>query len=171
MINAAVPKDLNKIKSNALLHKIAAPSGYLSASTKGQQATLKAIKSEWEDIADELDPKRRQSIDVWHRNITVMNEMDDKADVREGISETKGVRRSANEEFKASLQLVPFEQNTKVYKMLKQQRDFMKQQKELKKQKDDDKKKRLKNADWMRDIDWQKDIDSEDELERHEGGQ
>ena len=48
-----------------------------------------------------------------------MNEQDDKADTREGIAETKGLKRKINEDYRAILKLVPRQQNTKVFKMLK----------------------------------------------------
>lgn len=121
-----LPKDFTKMKSSALLHKMSSPPGGFNSFSATEKNATTVAQSEWEGFAEGVDPKRRQSIEVWRRNITVMNDMDDKADVREGIAETKGVRRLANEEFKASLGIVPFEQNTKVYKMLKQQRDFMK---------------------------------------------
>ena len=54
-----------------------------------------------------------------------MNENDDKADVRDGIAETKGVLNRLNTGYGLSLKMVPREQNTKVYKMLKQLRGSM----------------------------------------------
>ena len=56
------------------------------------------------------------------------NENDDKADVRDGIAETKGVKHRLNTGYGLGLKMVPREQNTKVYKMLKELRSFMQQE-------------------------------------------
>ena len=48
-----------------------------------------------------------------------LNNHDDRADVRDCIAETKGKIHKVNEDYRTLLRLVPYEQNTKVYKMLK----------------------------------------------------
>ena len=52
----------------------------------------------------------------------MLNDNDDKADVRDGIAETKGAIRKINNDYGAKLKLVPKEENTKVFKMLKEHR-------------------------------------------------
>ena len=71
------------------------------------------------------------------RNIMMLNDNDDKADVRDEIAETKGIKRKVNEDYRTKLRLVPREQNTKIYKMLKQLRGFMQREKSLKEEIED----------------------------------
>ena len=56
------------------------------------------------------------------RVIGNQNDNDDKADVRDGIAETKGIKRKINNDYGSKLKLVPREENTKVFKMLKEMR-------------------------------------------------
>lgn len=63
--------------------------------------------------------KERNEFGIWMKQISKKNELDDQADVRDGIAETKGKAKQVNGDYRASLRLVPHEQNTKVYKMLK----------------------------------------------------
>ena len=54
-----------------------------------------------------------------------MNEHEDKADVRDGITDTKGkIMRTTGEDM-SSLKMVPRDQNTKIYKMLKDMRSHI----------------------------------------------
>lgn len=41
------------------------------------------------------------------RKIAMKNENDDKADVRDGIAETKGMKRELNKDYRSVLKLVP----------------------------------------------------------------
>ena len=56
-----------------------------------------------------MDKKERHELDLWLRKIMMLNEHDDKADVRDGIAETKGNMRRVNDDFRARLRLVPHE--------------------------------------------------------------
>lgn len=55
------------------------------------------------------DPKKRLEIEISMRNIMMLNDNDDKADVRDEIAETKGVKRKVNEDYRTRLRLVPRE--------------------------------------------------------------
>ena len=55
------------------------------------------------------DPKKRLEIEISMRNIMMLNDNDDKADVRDEIAETKGVKRKVNEDYRTKLRLVPRE--------------------------------------------------------------
>mmetsp|Transcript_24573 Transcript_24573/g.32915 ORF Transcript_24573/g.32915 Transcript_24573/m.32915 type:complete len:94 (+) Transcript_24573:592-873(+) len=92
------------------------------------------------------------------RSVKLANDLDDKADVRDGIADSKGKLRNINDEYRAFLKLVPHEQNTKVYKMLKQLRTYMHRQRELRRE---IKEKNAKEVVI---------VDSDDEKERHEEG-
>ena len=53
--------------------------------------------------------EERHQLEVWMRNITLMNDNDDKADVRDCIAETKGVKHRLNTGYGAVLKMVPRE--------------------------------------------------------------
>ena len=55
------------------------------------------------------DPKKRLEIEISMRNIMMLNDNDDKADVRDEIAETKGIKRKVNEDYRTKLRLVPRE--------------------------------------------------------------
>ena len=61
-----------------------------------------------------------------------MNEHEDKADARDGIADTKGkVMRTTGEDM-SSLKMVPREQNTKIFRMLKDMRSYISREDERK---------------------------------------
>ena len=76
--------------------------------------------------------EERRELENWMRNVALMNDNDDKADIRDGIAETKGVRHRINTGYGNGLKMVSREENTKVFKMLKQLRGFMKREEVLK---------------------------------------
>lgn len=55
----------------------------------------------------------------------MLNENDDKADIRDGIAETKGKRMRTSGEDLSKLRMAPREQNTKIYRMLKDMRSYL----------------------------------------------
>lgn len=86
---------------------------------RNRGSNLHRDSDDFEQSSDLSPGRQKQVYDKWVRNVAIMNEQDDKADVREGIAETKGLKRKINEDYRAMLRLVPREQNTKVFKMLK----------------------------------------------------
>ena len=80
----------------------------------------------------DLNRQERQHAQMHMRKIAMKNENDDKADVRDGIAETKGMKRELNKDYRSVLKLVPRDQNTKVFKMLKQQRKFNQREEKMK---------------------------------------
>ena len=65
-----------------------------------------------------------------HRN-QQLNENDDRADIRDGIAETKG-RKLRVSGLRGRTKLVPREHNTKIFRMLKDMRSYMSRENERK---------------------------------------
>lgn len=102
-----------------MLHKMEKTLDDYQSSKHSRQDTTDSFfqKSMDEKIDNELKaPKikldaneERHQLEVWMRNITLMNENDDKADVRDCIAETKGVTHRLNTGYGAVLKMVPRE--------------------------------------------------------------
>ena len=71
-----------------------------------------------EDMELESEEQRRER-DILRRNIRIKNAADDKADMRDGITETKGVLMNVNSEFKPERDLQPKQKKTKAYAKLR----------------------------------------------------
>ena len=55
----------------------------------------------------------------------MQNELDDKADMKDGLTQTKGKKRNAAGDYNQNLKIVPRAHNTKLYKMLEQLKDIL----------------------------------------------
>ena len=102
------------------------------------------------------DARRKQEIQ--ERIIANENDNDDKADVRDGIAESKGIKRKINNDYGSKLKLVPHEENTKVFKMLKEMRIKIEMKKNMQEERLNMNKKAMEIE------------DSDDEKERHSEG-
>ena len=72
-----------------------------------------------------LDTDEVRQQEDWLKYNQLLNENDDKADVRDGIAETKGKRMRASGEDLSKLRMAPREQNTKIFRMLKDMRSYL----------------------------------------------
>ena len=77
------------------------------------------------------DQKERKEQLNFMRAVKIANENDEKADLRDGIKESKGKLHKCFEFNSQKLQLIHRNQNTKVYKMLNAERAISKQKKQL----------------------------------------
>ena len=87
-----------------------------------------------------------------------MNEHEDKADMRDGIAETKGRLMRTTGEDMSNLKMVPREHNTKIYRMLKDMRSYISRE---------DERKEAIRMQHKREMEV---IDSDDEKERFDEG-
>ena len=122
-------------------------------------ANMSVSFSEMEDMELESEEQRRER-DILRRNIRIKNAADDKADMRDGITETKGVLMNVNSEFKPERDLQPKQKKTKAYAKLRALETEFQREKQLKEE--------LKSKDRCSILDEQSE-ESDPELERHGG--
>ena len=97
-------------------------------------------------------------MDEFYRRNQQMNEQEDKADARDGIAQTKGKMMRTTGEDMSQLKMVPREQNTKIFRMLKDMRSYIDRE---------DERKEAIRVQHKKDMEI---VDSDDEKERFDEG-
>jgi hypothetical protein len=80
---------------------------------------------------EKTDEEQRYKTEQFFRRNQQLNENDDRADIRDGIAETKGKKLRVNMVHSRRKQM-PKEHNTKIFRMLKDMRSYMSRENERK---------------------------------------
>ena len=78
-----------------MLHTMTAPNMPFTAAEGSRETDIEGDIDLLLDEEDFQNEEERKKAEKWHREIQKLNENDDRADVRDGIAETKGVKMQA----------------------------------------------------------------------------